>query len=238
MARSIINRGTFASKPSVYGYSVEQTPLHIWQPACSKVEVLIFAGIHGEEPDTTVMLSRALRSMSRQSRSCAVILCANPDGVRHGTRGNANGVDLNRNFPSSNWTTEPVTHRWNVDSERRVRLSPGDIPCSEPEVVALTHVVNDLKPECIVSIHSPLGVIDDPEGTDLGRTLSERSGMPRTVLPTENTPGSFGSWTRDIGVATITYELPNATVWNMLPVHLPILRGLLEKGLAVTQMES
>ena len=237
MARSIINRGTFAEKPSVYGHSVEQTPLHIWHPVCSRVEVLIFAGIHGEEPDTTVLLSRALRSLSHQSRSCAVILCANPDGLRHGTRGNSNGVDLNRNFASSNWTVDPVTHKWNVDTDSRVQLSPGEKPCSEPEVSALTQVVNDLKPECVVSIHSPLGLIDDPDCTDLGRTFAERSGMPRTVLPNEDTPGSFGSWTNDIGVATITYELPNMTIWNMLPVHLPILRELLEKGLAVVPAE-
>ena len=102
----------------------------------------------------------------------------------------------------------------------------------------MKQVVIDLKPECIVSIHSPLGLIDDPECTDLGQMLSARSGMPRTVIPNENTPGSFGSWTKDIGVATITYELPNTTVWNMLPLHLPILRELLEQGLAVVQTES
>lgn len=235
MARSIYKRGTLPSTPSVYGHSVEQTPLHIWEPNRSRVEVLIFAGIHGEEPDTTVLLSRALRSLSRRSASCAVVLCANPDGVHHGTRGNSNGVDLNRNFPSSNWSVEPVTHRWNFDSERRVELSPGERPCSEPEVLALTEVVADLKPECVVSIHSPLGLIDDPECTDLGRTLAERSAMPRIVLPNEDTPGSFGSWSKDLGLATITYELPNMTIWNMLPIHLPILRELLEKGLSVVQ---
>jgi protein MpaA len=235
MARSIFKRGTIAQEPDVYGHSVEQTPLHIWHPSCSKVEVLIFAGIHGEEPDTTVLLSRALRSMNFRSTSCAVILCANPDGSRHGTRGNSNGVDLNRNFPSSNWTVKPATHKWNFDCDSRVRLSPGTQPCSEPEVAALTEVVKDLKPECIVSMHSPLGLIDDPQRTDLGHMFSERSGMPRTVLPNENTPGSFGSWANDIGVATITYELPNLTVWDMFPIHLPIIQDVLEKGLDAVQ---
>jgi protein MpaA len=142
-------------------------------------------------------------------------------------------VDLNRNFPSSNWAVDPVTHNWNFGSDHRVRLSPGEEPCSEPEALALTRVVEDLKPESIVSVHSPLGLIDDPERTDLGRMFSERSGLPRTVLPHENTPGSFGSWAKDVGIPTITYELPNMTVWDMLPVHLPILHELLEKGLAV-----
>ena len=35
--------------------------------------------------------------------SIAFILCANPDGVALGTRGNANGVDLNRNFKTQNF---------------------------------------------------------------------------------------------------------------------------------------
>lgn len=233
MARAISRRGTFAASPAVYGHSVEQTPLHIWYPTSSRVELLIFAGIHGEEPDTTILLSRALRSLHRVSSHCAVILCANPDGVRHGTRGNANGVDLNRNFPSANWQSDPVTHRWNVDSDARIELSPGRQPCSEPESKALAAVVDELRPECIVSLHSPLGLVDDPDGTDLGELLAHRSGMPRTVLSNDTTPGSFGSWTRDIGVATITYELPNSSIWEMLPVHLPIMQALLEKGLDV-----
>jgi len=146
-----------------YGYSTEQSPLSIWRHERNKVELLVFAGIHGEEPDTTVLLSRALRSISRLSPSCAVVLCANPDGLRLGTRGNANGVDLNRNFPSANWQPNPVLHQWQVDAAREVELSPGPAPASEPEVQALIRLVEDLEPACVVSIHSPLGLIDDPD---------------------------------------------------------------------------
>lgn len=234
----MVKRGTFAHAPVVYGYSVEQTPLHIWLPTGGAVDVLVFAGIHGEEPDTTVLLSRALRCAGERSRSCAVILCANPDGLHRGTRGNANGVDLNRNFPSSNWTAGRVRHRWDLDSASLVELSTGERPCSEPEVLALTGVIDDLQPECVVSIHSPLGLVDDPERTDLGRTLAAWSGMPRTVLPVDDTPGSFGSWARDRELAAITYELPNMSVWDMLAVHLPILSALLEHGLSLGKAES
>jgi len=233
MARPISGRGTFADRPDFYGHTASGTPLTVWRPARGKVEVLIFAGIHGEEADSTVLLSRALRSARRISPTCAVVLCANPDGMRDGTRGNANGVDLNRNFPSRNWRADPVTHRWSVDSDSRVMLSPGDAPACEPEVRALLRLVMDLEPHCVVSIHSPLGLIDDPDSTALGRVFADRTGLPRTVIPNHETPGSFGSWARDQGIPAITYELPNATIWDMLPTHLPVLQSLIEEGLAL-----
>ena len=64
--------------------------------------------------------------------------------------------------------------------------------------------------------------------------MAKRTGLPRTVLANVHTPGSFGSWTRDRGMPTITYELPNLSVWEMLPRHLPLLRSILERGLALT----
>jgi protein MpaA len=235
MVRPVKKRGIFEGEPTVYGHSVNQTPLEVWGDGSVNVDLLIFAGIHGEEPDTTVLLSRALRSTSRRSPTCAVVLCANPDGLRQGTRGNANGVDLNRNFPSANWQAEPVTHRWHTDSDSTVLLSPGTAPASEPEVQALIQLVTHLEPACVVSLHSPLGLIDDPESTALGGLLAERTGMPRTVLPNHHTPGSFGSWMQDRGIPSITYELPSMSVWDMLPVHLPILHELLERGLAIAE---
>jgi protein MpaA len=159
-----------------------------------------------------------------------VVVSATPDALRLGTRGNANGVDPNRNFPSSNWRPDPVLHKWSVDSDPQVELSPGDQPASEPEVNALIKLVTDLDPDGVISIHSPLGLIDDPDSTALGRRLAERTGLPRTTIPNHLTPGSFGSWARDIGLAAITYELPDATLNEMLPVHLPVLQELIENG--------
>jgi len=230
MAIPISQRGTFTEAPVIYGYSAEHTPLTVWRPGGNTVELLIFAGIHGEEPDTTVILSRALRSARSRSARCAVVMCANPDGLRLGTRGNVRGVDLNRNFPSRNWRPDPVLHKWRADSDPQVELSPGAEPGSEPEVKALLQLVKDLEPDSVVSIHSPLGLIDDPNCTALGQKLAERTGLPRTVIPNHLTPGSFGSWARDIGLAAITYELPNAPISHMLSMHLPLLQELIENG--------
>ena len=123
--------------PESFGTSVLGQRLEIWRPAEGEVRTLVVAGIHGEEPETTVVLSRALRALAVPLRRCAVVLAANPDGILRGTRGNARGVDLNRNFPSRNWQAESVTHRWVIEEPSEVWLSTGEAPGSEPETAAL-----------------------------------------------------------------------------------------------------
>ena len=51
----------------------------------------------------------------------AVIAVANPDGLQKQTRTNANGVDINRNFPASNWQS----------SLRKTQYYNGPAPASE-----------------------------------------------------------------------------------------------------------
>ena len=107
--RSRQDWGTHSLEPDTYGRSRLGLPLEVWRPS-GDCTLLLFAGIHGEEPETTLALSRALRHLSVPSPQCAVVLAANPDGLIRGTRGNAEGVDLNRNFPASDWQPSPDLH--------------------------------------------------------------------------------------------------------------------------------
>jgi len=127
-SRPFSERGNFPYPSEIFGRSILDQPLEIWMPE-ERTSILIMAGQHGEEPETTVILSRALRGLSTQSPDCAVILSANPDGILRGTRGNANGVDLNRNFPVSSWSHKDTSYHWNLESsDERVELSTGEKP--------------------------------------------------------------------------------------------------------------
>ncbi|MCB1639983.1 MAG: murein tripeptide amidase MpaA [Thiothrix sp.] len=198
-------RGVIRHPAQIYGYSVYGTPLEVYLPT-EKTECLVFAGIHGEEAETTILLSRALRSRQSALRHCAVVLAANPDGLARGTRANARGVDLNRNFPADNWRGDQVLHRWDEGQAQEVALSPGHAPASEPETLALMQLVERLNPSHIVSLHGPLACIDDPQGSALGQWLAQGSGLPLVADIGSPTPGSFGSWCRDQDRAVITYE--------------------------------
>jgi protein MpaA len=222
------DRGTILWEPETFGRSYLGLPLEVWRPA-SDCRLLIFAAIHGEEPETTFALSRALRHLSVPSPHCAVVLAANPDGLIRGTRGNARGVELNRNFPAGDWQPDPVPHRSTMDDPRDVMLSPGSHPGSEPETQALLGLIDDLKPATVIALHAPLACIDDPRSSRLGEWLAEMTGLPLVEDVGYPTPGSFGSWGADHDVAVITYEFPLAKSDELVREHVPILVELLTR---------
>lgn len=192
--------------------------------------MLVFAAIHGEEPETTYALSRALRQLREPSNHCAVVLAANPDGLVRGTRGNARGVDLNRNFPSRDWQPNAVTHRSTMEDASDVLLSPGSSAGSEPETQALMALIRDLSPKAVVALHAPLACIDDANASPLGHWLSELTGMPLVRDVGYPTPGSFGSWGADQGLPVVTYEFPLAATEVLMRDHVPVLVELLTNG--------
>lgn len=218
--------GTIPWAPTTYGRSVLGLPLEVWRPR-GECHLLIHAAIHGEEPETTYALSRALRQLAELPAHTAVVLAANPDGLIRGTRGNARGVDLNRNFPSRDWQPKPVTHRSTLEDASDVLLSPGEHPASEPEVQALLALIAELRPRAVVALHAPLACIDDANDSALGRRLAERTGMPLVRDVGYPTPGSFGSWGAEHGVSVVTYEFPLAATEALMRDHVPVLVELL-----------
>lgn len=226
--RPRVEWGTIPWKPDTYGQSVLGIPLEVWRPR-ERCRLLIFAGIHGEEPETTYALSRALRQLADPLRHAAVVLAANPDGLTRGTRANARGVDLNRNFPARDWQPRPVTHRSTLEDPSDVLLSPGEHAGSEPETQSLLALIADLHPEAVIALHAPLACIDDANGSPFGQWLAQRTGMPFVRDVGYPTPGSFGSWGMDHGVPVITYEFPLAATEVLMRDHVPVLVELLAR---------
>ena len=91
-----------------YGRSRDGTELRVFLPAGDgPVAGLLTAAQHGEEPETGLLARRLLERVPADATRWAVVPYLNPDGVVAGTRQNAAGVDLNRNFPASTWSPEP-----------------------------------------------------------------------------------------------------------------------------------
>lgn len=212
---------------SIYGKSHEGNSLTVWLPENSNPDILILASIHGDEGETTVVLSEALRAIDPTGLKNAAVLCANPDGLLRGTRCNATGVDLNRNMPSANWSAEPVFHKSRRDDPQDIELSPGSHPASEPETKALLSLLEELKPRAVVSLHAALACIDDANGSFLGTQIAERTGLPLEQDIGYPTPGSFGSWASERNLILVTYEFEAASPYELKDRHAPVLIDLL-----------
>jgi len=221
-------RGTVALPADRYGQSALGAPLEVFRPA-GDCHVLLFAGIHGDEPESTATLSWALRHLASPPPHCAVVLAANPDGLLRGTRANANGVDLNRNWPAGNWSPAPVCHRVFSEDPRDIELSTGSVAASEPETRALMGLVEELAPHTVVAVHAPLACVEDPHDTALGRWLAERSELPLVGSVGYETPGSFGSWAPERGRRVITYELPVDSLERHLRKLAPVFLELMQR---------
>jgi hypothetical protein len=175
----------------------------------ARLKVLVIGGIHGDELSST---SLAFHWMGRAAETPAdvhwrFLPATNPDGLlaARPTRVNANGVDLNRNFATPNWEREAPRY-WEVKTRKDRRRYPGPKPLSEPESRFINDEMARFRPNLIVSIHAPYGVLDfdgpSVPPSRLGRLYLDQVGI---------FPGSLGNYGGvHKGVPVVTIELPSA----------------------------
>jgi protein MpaA len=221
------DRGVIRHASTAYGSSADGVPLTVYLPRSGETGILVLAAIHGDEPETTVVVSEALRCLPADDLRAAVILCGNPDGAVRGTRGNARGIDLNRNFPTANWSPDPVFYKSRANDARDIALSPGSEPASEPETRALLALIERLRPRAVVTLHSALACVDDSGASLLGRQLADRCALPFLTEIGYPTPGSMGTWAGERGLNLVTLELEDASLYTLKDRHVPVLIDLM-----------
>ena len=211
-----------------YGRSVRGAELRVHLPP--QPRHLLVAGLHGEEPETVQLARGVLDRISPDDATCAIVLCANPDGVADGTRQNARGVDLNRNFPAASWR-EGTTRSYpvgidpaeRVPANRRNVSSTGAAPLSEPESAALAALIERLEPALVLDLHAPLElVLTTPLVPDeIARELADAASLELTDELGSPVPGALRDWLGDRGVPCITYEVEHAGMPALYARHLP-----------------
>lgn len=177
-----------------------------------RARVLLVGGIHGDEYSSVSVVFKWLKRLARDDHGrfhWRVVPVLNPDGLlrppRMSQRMNANGVDLNRNFPSPGWDPEALQY-WEKRTRRNKRRYPGTAALSEPESRWLVEQIDSFKPDAVISIHAPHGIVD----FDGPRIPPERLG-PLDLRLLGTYPGSMGRYIGvHRGIPLLTVELESA----------------------------
>ena len=182
-------------------------------------KTLIIGGIHGVEPQSKEVCDLFFNTIKGQGdhtptsfySDCFLILipCLNPDGLLSKTRGNANGVDLNRNFPSSTWKNIPLAGNSSY--------YPGIKPASEPETQIIVDLLNKYNFKKIIAVHTnhtiafpnpPMVNYDGEHSRELAEKISHATGLMAKGDIGYPTPGSLGTWIGfDLKKISVTLEL-------------------------------
>jgi len=191
---------------SVKGRTIYTRDVHAEQP---RLRVLVIGGMHGDELSSAAVALHWIRLAQGANEPIhwRFIPALNPDGLfdKPARRVNANGVDLNRNFPTPNWERD-AAYYWEKRTRKDPRRWPGKQPLSEPESRFLHDEMQRFKPNLIVSIHAPYGVLDFDGPAEpprrLGRLYLDQVGI---------FPGSLGNYGGvHKGMPVVTIELPSA----------------------------
>jgi len=213
----------------VIGRSVQNRPIEVYRFGRGRRERMIVAGIHGSDEQNTIVLADQLIAHLQNNpeqvprdMTLYVLRSLNPDAEAWGSgeqgppeqrRLNANGTDLNRNFPVG-WQ-----QTWNSVGCSSEPGTAGAYPGSEPETQSFISFLHTRHVELLVSYHSaflgvfPSGSPAHPESARLAEAISAVAGYayPPVRNGCEYT-GTLVDWAAANGVvAAVDLELNSAT---------------------------
>lgn len=195
--------GPTQARDSVLGRSAEGAPIRVTRIGAptAPVKVLVIGAIHGNETaglSVTSLLRRQAPAIP--GAELWIVPTINPDGVAAESRHNADGVDLNRNFPDG----------WRAGGRPGDTYYPGARPFSEPESRLIARLIRRLHPAATVWYHQALDLVDLGTAGDPGlvRRYARLSGLPTRRL--DFLPGVATRWQNHLtpGGSAFVVELP------------------------------
>jgi murein peptide amidase A len=190
---------------SVIGHSVDGRDIvaeRSGDPASAR-HVLVVGSIHGDEPQGIRIIEQLRKRHLSRNVDLWTIETANPDGLAAGTRGNANGVDLNRNFGH------------HFDPTLSGGYESGPHAFSEPESRAMRKLSRRIRFDLAIWYHQPWGetLVPCNESGEVARRYARLSGLANEGGCDHYLPGTAVGWQHHrFGTAAFVVELPGGSL--------------------------
>jgi murein peptide amidase A len=200
------------------GHSVKGRPIiaDVRGPNGAPRRILVVGCIHGNECAGLAIVSALEHVKLVKGVQLWLVGELNPDGTAAGTRQNADGVDLNRNFP----------YQWQRISDPT--YYSGSHPLSEPETRAAVKLIRRIRPAVTIWYHQHMDLVDMAGGDrGVARRYAELAHLPATCLPF--LPGTAPGWENHAfpGTTSFVVELPAGPVGPAaLADHLRAVRAM------------
>ena len=187
------------------GQSVEGNPIEAFKTDLSAERYLyLLAGTHGDEVEGVYVLQQLFNWLKEEHAieeiPIIVVPILNPDGYRSSSRVNSHAVDLNRNYPTKNWSPD----------FKKSKHNPGPKGLSEPENIFLEKLFTKFPPKFIISFHSWKPILNyNDDALDIAEYLSSYNEYPVTGDIGYPTPGSLGTYAPEkFNAPVLTFECP------------------------------
>ncbi|KYG65436.1 carboxypeptidase [Bdellovibrio bacteriovorus] len=204
-------------KTSIFTYTSKGMPVLSYEFHNGGPEVLILGGVHGDEVEGVIAAQELMKHFMKSNPyklNITLVPQFNLEGVIFKTRGNGNGVDLNRNLPTKDWSPEVKTPRYH----------PGPAAGSENENKGLMAYCEAKKPVFILSLHSWHPVLNvNGDCRKVAEVLAKHTGYKIDDDIGYPTPGCLGTYTGlERNLPTLTYEIERGlSAEKIIEIHVP-----------------
>lgn len=208
---------------STIGYSVQGRPINAYYFGNGSEAVLFTGAIHGSELSSKYIMDSWIAELEAKSsnipanKQIVIVPSVSPDGVATASRYNSRNINLNRNFPTRNWTSDII-----VSGGRTEVGAGGKSALSEPESAALARFTQQLGPKLVVTYHSLGSLVNGNDvgiANTLGPAYAQATGyryISNAVTSATfgfNMTGTYEDWLAERGTPAILVEL-NTNIGN------------------------
>lgn len=193
--------------------------------------ILLIGCIHGHEKNGIITSIKVLNELFLKKELKNTLICiptVNPDGNIINARTNSNKIDINRNFPATNWTYQDSAK---LKKDKKVYWG-GKFPASEFETKLILKIDSIYKPSAIIVLHQFLNCVEfDGTGLKLAQFISLQTGQELKEDIGYSTPGSLGSYFGgDFRKEVVTIEIPESPSDTLQGNLVRALVNVVEKG--------